>query len=138
MSHKILCVEDNFDMQQMLNFILSRAGFELIVAANAQEGVINAKVSRPDLIIMDIMLTDDNTGIDAIKRIKVDETIKDIPIIVLSAYTDRSLVDNALAAGALTYLEKSILPEKLIETINHYLNQPESSPEPANEIAQKP
>lgn len=131
--YRILCVEDSFEMQQMLNFILSRAGFEIVVASNGDEGVLNAKVFRPDLILMDVMLTGDTTGIDAITRIKADPAIEQTPIVVLSAYTDQTLVDSALSAGALTYLEKNILPEKLIKTINYYLNSPQSSPQPANE-----
>lgn len=135
--YRILCVEDSFEMQQMLHFILSRAGFQIIVASNGDEGVISAKVSRPDLILMDIMLAGNTTGINAITRIKADPAIKQTPIVVLSAYTDQALVDNALSAGALTYLEKNILPEKLIKTINYYLNSPQSSPQPIDEIDQE-
>ncbi len=132
-----MCVEDSFEMQQMLNFILSRAGFQIIVAYNGDEGVVSAKVSQPDLILMDIMLAGNTTGIEAITRIKADPATEHMPIVVLSAYTDQALVNNALSAGALTYLEKNILPEKLIKTINYYLNFPQSSPQPIDEINQE-
>jgi CheY-like chemotaxis protein len=123
---KILCVEDSPDMQQMLKIILDKAGFEVDIAIHGREGIKKAKATRPDLIVMDIMMPD-VSGIQAIKRIKADSNCQSIPIVVLSAYISPKLVQEALEAGAAVYLEKSILPEKLVKTIHHYLDHPNGS-----------
>ncbi len=121
-SAKILCVEDSKNVQQMLSYILKKAGFEPIVALNGREGIEKAKTLQPDLILMDIMMPD-VSGIQAIKRIKSDPASRDIPILVLSAYTTKSLIEQAIEAGAEIYLEKTIIPDKLVETIESQLNK---------------
>jgi CheY-like chemotaxis protein len=123
---KILCVEDSVNVQQMLSFILTRAGYKPYIANDGREAVEKAHTLSPDLILMDIMMPD-VSGIQAIKRIKADPTCYHIPIIVLSAYTSSKLVSQAMEAGAVAYLEKTIVPEKLIQIIGIHLEQSKQS-----------
>jgi CheY-like chemotaxis protein len=119
---KILCVEDSVNVQQMLSFILSKAGYKPFIASNGREAIEKARSLMPDLILMDIMMPD-VSGIQAIKRIKADPTCQHIPILVLSAYTSSKLVSQAMEAGAAQYLEKTIIPDELIKIISEHLEK---------------
>jgi CheY-like chemotaxis protein len=81
---KILYVEDNDDNAYMLKNRLSRAGFTVIVATNAAQGIAMASSEQPDLILMDVTLPDIG-GEEATRRIKADPATKQIPVIALTA-----------------------------------------------------
>lgn len=119
-SIKILCVEDSVNVQQMLSFILTKAGYTPYIADNGQEAIEKTKTLQPDLILMDIMMPD-LSGIEAIEHLKSDPASQHIPILVLSAYTSSKLVNQAMEAGAAQYLEKTIIPEELVKVIAGYL-----------------
>ena len=122
---KILCVEDSVNVQQMLSFILSKAGYTPFIANNGREAIEKARSIEPDLILMDIMMPD-VSGIQAIKRIKSDPLSQHIPILVLSAYTSSKLVSQAIEAGAAQYLEKTIIPDELVKIISGHLEKQNS------------
>ena len=117
---KILCVEDNPDTQRMLTFLLTRAGYDVITADDGMQGIQKAKAWRPALILMDMMMPS-MSGAEAIKRLRQIETTKNIPILVLSAYREQALIDEALHAGANDFLIKTILPDDLTSIIDKYL-----------------
>lgn len=119
-AYKILCVEDSVNVQQMLSFILKKAGYEPLVAYNGLEAIEKTKTLKPDLILMDIMMPD-LTGIRAIQLIRDEPDNRDVPILVLSAYNDPNLIEQATKAGATLYLEKTIVPEELVRVIGEYL-----------------
>ncbi|MEM7028179.1 MAG: response regulator [Chloroflexota bacterium] len=120
--YQILCVEDSVNVQQMLAFILKKAGYTPHIANNGREAIAMTDDLKPDLILMDIMMPD-LAGIRAIELIKAKVENKDIPILVLSAYNDPKLIQQALDAGAVKYLEKTIVPEELVRMIETYLPQ---------------
>jgi len=124
-SIKILCVEDSVNVQQMLSFILSKAGYTPFIASNGREAIEKARSLAPDLILMDVMMPD-VSGIQAIKRIKSDPLSQHIPILVLSAYTSSKLVSQAIEAGAAQYLEKTIIPDELVKIIASHLEKQNS------------
>ncbi len=117
---KILCVEDNVDTQRMLTFLLTRAGYEVITAEDGKQGVEKAKAWRPALILMDMMMPR-MSGADAIREIRKIKSLKDIPILVLSAYQEKALINEALEAGADDFLIKTVLPDDLTGIIDRYL-----------------
>jgi len=117
---RILCVEDSVNVQQMLSFILRKAGYEPHIANNGWEAIKKAEDLRPNLILMDIMMPD-LSGIQAIQQIKSDPVNTHIPILVLSAYTSPQLISQAMEAGATRYKKKTIIPDELIRIIRSYL-----------------
>lgn len=117
---KILCVEDNPDTQRMLSFLLTQAGYEVITADDGHQGLVKAKAWRPALILMDVMMPR-MSGVEAIRRLRKLKTTKDIPILVLSAYQEQALIDEAIQAGADDYLIKTVLPDDLTDIIDRYL-----------------
>ncbi|MFN8459596.1 MAG: response regulator [Anaerolineae bacterium] len=116
----ILCVEDNPDTQRMLTFVLTQAGYEVIAADDGLQAIQKAKAWRPALILMDMMMPR-MSGIEAIKQLRQMKIGEDIPILVLSAYQEQALIDEALHAGADDYLIKTVLPDNLTEIIDRYL-----------------
>jgi CheY-like chemotaxis protein len=117
---KILCVEDNPDTQRMLSFLLTQAGYEVITADDGFQGVQKAKAWRPALILMDMMMPR-MSGVEAVRRLRKLKVTKDIPILMLSAYQEQALIDEAIQAGADDYLIKTVLPDDLTDIIDRYL-----------------
>lgn len=117
---KILCVEDNPDTQRMLTFLLTQAGYDIITADDGLQAIEKAKAWRPALILMDMMMPR-MSGAEAIRQLRQLKVTKDIPILVLSAYQEHALINEALQAGADDYLIKTVLPDDLTHIIDRYL-----------------
>jgi len=116
MAQKILIVEDNFDLSQLLVFFLSDAGYEISRAGNLAEGISKALTERPNLIITDLHLPDMN-AVDATLMLKQNPATSDIPIVVLTAMTFGEWKSKALRAGAAKYLIKPVSPPELTEVV---------------------
>jgi CheY-like chemotaxis protein len=117
---KILCVEDSRETQQMLTFMLAKAGYEVITADNGPQGLEKAKAWRPALVLVDMMMPQ-MSGAEFIRRLRADSVSRDVPIIVLSAYDDKALIEEAREAGADGYLIKTIPIEELLQVIDDHL-----------------
>ena len=116
MAQKILIVEDNSDLSQLLALYLSNAGYETSRARNLAEGISKALAERPDLIITDLYLPDMN-AVDATLILKQNPATSDIPIVVLTAMTFGEWKSKALRAGAAKYLIKPVSPPELTEVV---------------------
>jgi two-component system, OmpR family, alkaline phosphatase synthesis response regulator PhoP len=117
---KILVVDDDQNIRRLLNFNLSAAGHEVIVANNGKEGVEKAIKEKPDLILLDIMMPVMN-GYEACKTLKEQDITKDIPVFMLSAKSQMMDLDDAFNVGADDYITKPFDIEKLDYSINYKL-----------------
>ena len=81
---KILCIEDDPDMIEYIKLILGRAGYTVIGADGGVEGLDAMRREKPDLILLDLMMPD-MEGAEVLLRKKQDPTIRDIPVIALTA-----------------------------------------------------
>lgn len=122
---KILIVEDNSDLSQLLALYLSNAGYEISRARNLAEGISKALAERPDLIITDLYLPD-MTAVEATVLLKQDPATSGIPIVVLSAMILGEWKTKALKAGVAKYLIKPISRPELTEAVRTLL-QPTST-----------
>jgi CheY-like chemotaxis protein len=113
---KILYVEDNDDNVYMLKNRLARAGFSVVVAADAAKGIAMAATERPDLILMDITLPDMD-GEEATRRIKADPVTGGIPVIALTAHAMTGDKEKALAAGCDDFDTKPVDLPRLLAKI---------------------
>jgi len=107
MSKKILMVEDNEMNRELATDLLELAGYVIICAGTAEEGLKLAREELPDLILMDISLPGMD-GIEAAGILKQDEKTKDIPVVALSAHAMRGDQEKALVAGLIGYITKPI------------------------------
>ncbi len=110
---KVLLVEDNEMNRDMLSRRLIRRGFEVVFAANGQEGVDLAKSERPDIILMDMSLPVVD-GWEATRRVKSDETTCRVPVIGLTAHAMSGDREKAIEAGCDDYDTKPVELERLI------------------------
>jgi two-component system cell cycle response regulator DivK len=117
---KILYVEDNDDNVYMLRGRLTRAGFEVAVATDGEEGVAMAASEAPDLIVMDLSLPVLD-GWEATRRLKGAPTTRPIPIIALSAHAMEGDRAKALGAGCDDYDTKPVDFPRLLEKIRTLL-----------------
>lgn len=104
MMNKILVIEDDSQTLQLLEFLLKRAGFEVMAATDGKEGV-RKSLLKPDLIIIDIMLPR-MSGLEVIVKIKDNADTRKIPILILSALGQEEFVSAALKKGADEYITK--------------------------------
>jgi two-component system, cell cycle response regulator DivK len=124
MMPKILYVEDNEDNVYMLKRRLERAGFEVIVASDGEQGLAVARDQRPDLILMDLSLPVLD-GWQATRRLKASEETRTIPVIALSAHAMPGDREKALEAGCDEYDAKPVKLPGLLAKIRALL--PEGS-----------
>ncbi len=129
MNRKILIVDDERDIVELLQYNLENEGFSVISAYDGEEA-IQKLVHQPDLIILDIMMPKLN-GFDACKKIRATKGFESIPVIFLTAKSAEIDEIYGLEIGASDYIQKPISPKKLIARVNSNLRK---LPEPVTEI----
>jgi len=117
---KILLVEDNELNRDMLSRRLERKGFEVVMAADGQQGIDLAMSEDPDLILMDMDLPIVD-GWEATRRVKAGESTRGIPVIALTAHAMVGDRDKAIAAGCDDYDTKPIDFSRLLGKIETLL-----------------
>jgi CheY-like chemotaxis protein len=117
---KILLVEDNEMNRDMLSRRLQRQGYDVVVAADGQQGLIMAEAERPALILMDLSLPVLD-GWEATWRLKADPATKHIPVIALTAHAMVNDQQKAFAAGCDDYDTKPVEFPRLLGKIESLL-----------------
>lgn len=120
-SVSILIVDDHIPSLQAFAEYLASKGYHLIFAQNGKEAVEQTRKAYPDLILMDIQLPEMN-GLEAIRHIRSDDTIKTIPIIAVTALVMPGDRERCLDAGATAYLSKPVKLQELHTIIEKLLN----------------
>lgn len=106
MAKKILVVEDEETLNKTLSASLKIEGFEVSSALDGVQAWEMAKKEKPDLILLDLILPKMD-GFEVLKALKDDETLKEVPIILLTNLESPEDIQKALVAGATTYLVKA-------------------------------
>jgi CheY-like chemotaxis protein len=119
-SVKVLIVEDHKESREILVHQLRRLGHQVIEAMGGEQGIEKASAEAPDFIFMDLGLPDIN-GIKAAARIKENPKTADIPIVALTAWSERDFKAEVLKAGMVDYLTKPTSPAVLKATIERFL-----------------
>jgi len=117
---RILVVDDEDRVREMIEFRLSMYGYEVIQAANGQEALASAVEHEPDLVLLDIMM-EEQDGFKVCSRLKKNENTKDIPIVMLTAKAEAKDVMRAFECGADDYIVKPYEPTVLREKIERNL-----------------
>jgi two-component system alkaline phosphatase synthesis response regulator PhoP len=112
---RVLIVDDEPDLVRILRFGLQSAGYTVDCAADGQEGLKKARESRPDVILLDLMLPKLD-GYKVCRLLKFDERYKQIPIVILSARTQEGDQALALEMGANLFVTK---PYEFTEILAH-------------------
>jgi len=121
MQRRVVCIEDETDMIELMSLILARQGFEFIAARGGEQGLQMVEQVKPDLVLLDLMMP----GVDGwvvYDQLKANPETKQIPIIIVTARAphDPRLTQMRLA-NAVNLLSKPFGPAQLIETIDRVL-----------------
>lgn len=113
---KVLVVEDEAAIRDMIRFALEKAGMAVQTAANAHESLIRISEDRPDIILMDWMMPS-VSGLELTRRLRKDSFTEDIPIIMLTARVSEDDKVAGLEAGTDDYVIKPFSPRELLARI---------------------
>jgi two-component system cell cycle response regulator DivK len=116
----ILLVEDNPKNMKLLRDVLTHAGYELLEASNAEDGIALALERAPNLVLMDVQLPGMD-GLKAAKVLKHDDRTAMLPIIAVTAFAMKDDRKRALDAGFDGYLEKPISVQALREEVRRLI-----------------
>lgn len=103
---KILFIEDESALQKTFGDFLGSRGYEIISALDGLTGLELAKVKKPDLILLDLILPKMH-GLEVLKQLREAEETKTVPVIILTNLEGINDVEKALELGAMTYLVKA-------------------------------
>ena len=103
---KILIIEDDKFLSELLATKLTKEGFNVISAPNGEDGVIKTKSEKPEIILLDLMLPQMD-GFEVMTNLKKDPVSSNIPIIILSNFGQEEKIEKGLALGAKDYLVKA-------------------------------
>jgi len=118
---RILAVDDEPELTELMQFHLVRAGHAVDTAANGWEALDCVRKNRPDIILLDLMLPDlDGFGVCEILR--RDPLTATIPIIIVSAWASTDSRHLGLELGALDYITKPFSPQELVTRVNRLLH----------------
>jgi two-component system phosphate regulon response regulator PhoB len=119
---RILVVEDEPAIREMVSFNLGRAGFAVALAGDAREARAAVADQRPDLVLMDWMLPD-TSGLELTRQLKRDANTREIPIIMLTARGEEDDRVAGLDGGADDYIVKPFAPRELLARIRAALRR---------------
>ena len=118
---KVLLIDDDEDLISIFTTALNKDGLETVSATTGQEGLDKVKAEKPDAILLDQVLPD-MSGNDILKIIKHDDTTRNIPVILLSNFSQEELVKGAIEEGATDYLFKyQVEPKDVVAKVKEAL-----------------
>lgn len=119
---KILIIEDETDIGEVIQYNLKREGFSTEVVATGKAGLKSIESEHPDLICLDLMLPD-QSGLDFCRGLKVDSKRKKIPIIMVTAMGEEADIVKGLEIGADDYVCKPFSPKELVARVRSVLRR---------------
>jgi two-component system, cell cycle response regulator DivK len=120
MAKRVLIVEDNELNMKLFNDLLEAHGYATLKARAGLEGYELAREHMPDLVLMDIQLPE-VSGIDIIKLMKENDTLRSIPIIAITAFAMKGDEERIRESGCEGYLSKPISVSKFVETVRSFI-----------------
>jgi CheY-like chemotaxis protein len=118
---KILIVEDEQSLLKLLELTFKSAGYEVIKAINGEEAHASITNNKPDLILLDILLPGES-GLVILEKLKQNKQTRDIPVVVLTNFSEPERVEQAKRLGAVDYLVKSNNdPATVFDKVQKYL-----------------
>ena len=124
---RVVCIEDEPEMIDLVKLILSRRGYQVLGAMGGREGLEAVVREKPDLVLLDLMMPDMD-GWEVYQKMKADDTTKGIPVIVVTAKAQS--IDKVLGlhiAKVDDYITKPFGPQELLESVERVLaRQPQS------------
>jgi len=118
----LLLVEDEEDILELMSFNLAREGYQIVSAASGEAGLKAARASRPQLVVLDLMLPGID-GLEVARRLKGDPVTRGIPILMVTARGEEADIVRGLELGADDYLVKPFSPRVLAARVKAVLRR---------------
>ena len=128
-NEKILIVDDDLDLTKALQVTLESEHYTVITAADRTEGMEKIRTDKPDLVILDVMMSTWQDGFEMSRELKKDPQFKDIPILILTAVKGRTGINFKSTAGDPVwlpvdgFLDKPVEPEQLLSKVKELLTE---------------
>lgn len=124
---KILIIDDDETVSELWKLIFQKSQFEVLTANTAKTGIQTAQKSQPDFILLDQIMPD-MKGNDLLKMLKSDSATQSIPVALISNYSDKQLMQDAIQQGAIDYILKyQIEPQDLVDKVQNLLKESQNS-----------
>ena len=122
MTRKIVLAEDEPQIARLIEFKLKKEGYSVISKENGEEALKAIKMDKPDLILLDIMMPVMG-GYEVLRRLKEDENLKSVPVIMLTARAQEKDVVKGIDMGAEDYITKPFHPAELLVRVKRILGK---------------
>ena len=131
MQKNILIADDDIDVVTFVSTVLEKSGYKVISAKDGEEALEKIKANRPDLVILDILMPK-QSGIKLYRELKTDQSLKDIPVVILSGISKRTFLRSQEALTEFggepvpepeVYIEKPVEAEDLAQTVSEVLSR---------------
>jgi DNA-binding response OmpR family regulator len=122
---RVVCIEDEPEMTDLVRLILGRKGFNVIGANGGIEGLEVVRKEQPDLVLLDLMMPDMD-GWEVYQQMKADTVLRDIPVVVVTAKAQS--IDKVLGlhiAKVDDYITKPFGPQELLESVEKIIGEVE-------------
>src|SRR5271165_1632287 len=130
---RVLVIEDERGLTEVLSYNLQREGYETIVAHDGQEGLRKAQTLLPDLILLDLMLPV-MSGLEVCRELRAGERTRDIPIVMLTAKTEETDQVVGFSLGADDYVNKPFSVKVLMQRIKVLQRRREGVNDPSSVV----
>lgn len=121
MAKKILVIEDDKFLRELISQKLMKEGYDIVEAVDGEKGIEAIKSEKPDLVLLDLILPEVD-GFGVLAKVKEDSTLAQIPIIILSNLGQKDDIEKGLKLGAVDYLIKAhFTPNEIVEKIKTVL-----------------
>lgn len=118
---KILVVDDEDSVREIYRHEFTSSGYDVVVAADGEEGLLKAGEERPGIILLDIMLPK-MSGIEVLRALKENELTKTIPVLLLTNLGEETIIKEGFELGADGYLLKvSYTPAQVVDEVKKFL-----------------
>ncbi len=121
MKKRILCIDDSNTALLLLEYALSEAGFEAILALSVEQAISIINTQKPDLILLDLSMPE-VSGYEFLKM-RIQLKLENVPIVVISAFDSKDSIDTVRNLGAIDFISKPIKIDPVVEVIKKCLNQ---------------
>ena len=121
---RVLAVDDNADIRDLIAFVLRRENYQVSTAPDGISGLEIIKETKPDLIILDVVMPE-FSGYDVLEAVRSDKSskIRDIPVLMITSKSSTDDIDQALELGATSYIVKPFRPAKLVTQVKSLLGE---------------
>jgi CheY-like chemotaxis protein len=126
---KVLLVDDSPTALMLVRTILARGRYDIVTASNGREAVEVAVATRPDVIVMDVMMPECD-GVEACRRIRAHQDIGDVPVVLLTTRGEAHSIEAGYASGCNEYMTKPVDAMELLAKVETLLGDGDAPGQP--------